>query len=169
MSVKKLFVSRRGATTFHCFLLILFPYSSALKKVILIDDDADEIDLMREAIVQFYGPVECFCFNDPEEALKSILTGIANPPDVIFIDINMPKLTGDMCLQVLRKELRLETVVIAMMSTTMEPENTLFLIRKGADFAFKKPYETEGYRQVVSTVLSFDKSSCPDKPGSFFE
>jgi CheY-like chemotaxis protein len=139
-----------------------------LKKVVLIDDDADELDLLREAIDRFYGPVECLSFEDPEAALKSIMEHIESPPDVIFIDINMPKLTGDMCLQVIRTELRLETVIIAIMSTTMEPENTLFLIRKGADFAFKKPYETEGYRQVVSKVLSFNKSTCPDKPGSFF-
>lgn len=138
-----------------------------MKKIILIDDDTDELDLMRLAIDQYYGPVACFSFEDPEEALKVILADIQNPPDVIFLDINMPKLTGDMCLQVLRNELGLQGVVIAIMSTTMEPENTLFLIRKGADFALKKPYAVEGYRKVISTVLSFEKKTCPDKPDLF--
>jgi CheY-like chemotaxis protein len=138
-----------------------------LKKVVLIDDDVDELALIREAIDLYYGPVECLTYIDPEEALKAILMSIETRPDVIFIDINMPKLTGDMCLEVLRNELRLDDVVIAILSTVMEPENILFFLRKGADFAFKKPYQAEGYRQVVLTVLSFGKTSCPDKPGSF--
>ncbi|MGC3945492.1 MAG: response regulator [Chryseolinea sp.] len=136
--------------------------------MILIDDDSDELELMQEAIEEFYGPVNCTGYRDPEEALKTILSDIQNPPDVIFIDINMPKLTGDMCLQVLRKELALDKVVIAMLSTHMETENIHFLMGKGADFAFRKPAEVQGYRQIVLKVMPYDKTMSSDNPGSFF-
>ncbi|MEJ1237983.1 response regulator [Chryseolinea sp. T2] len=139
-----------------------------MKTVILIDDDPDELELMQQAINDYYGPVQCAAYSDPEEALKAILSNTDAPPDAVFIDINMPKLTGDMCLQVLRKELSLNNVVIAMISTYMDSENQVFLVRNGADFAFKKPYKIEEYRQVVLQVLHFDKSRNPDTPGSFF-
>ena len=139
-----------------------------MKAVILIDDDPDELELMEQAIRDYYGPVNCSAYSDPEEALKAILSNTDTPPDVVFIDINMPKLTGDMCLQVLRKELSLNNVVIAMISTYMDSENQVFLVRNGADFAFKKPYKIEDYRQVILQVLHFDKSKSPGTPGSFF-
>jgi len=139
-----------------------------LRTVILIDDDPDELELMEHAIADYYGPVNCLAYADPEEALKAILSDTSTFPDVVFIDINMPKLTGDMCLQVLRKELALDNMVIAMLSTSMDSENQVFLIRSGADFAFQKPYNAEAYRQVVLQVLNFDKPRSSEKPGSFF-
>ena len=140
-----------------------------MKKVILIDDDPDELELMRHAIDQYYGPTDCSTYLDPEEALKAVLSNISAPPDVVFIDINMPKLTGDMCLQILRNEASLDSVVIALVSTSMEPHNEEFFLRMGADFAYKKPYKLEEYRQSVLKVLTFDKTMSPRKPGSFFD
>ena len=139
-----------------------------MKKVILIDDDPDELELMQSAISQFCEHAQCSTFLDPEEALKAILSNINTPPDVVFIDINMPKLTGDMCLQILRKELALDKVVIAMVSTSMQPDNERFLLSMGADFAFKKPYKIEEYRQSVLKVLNFEKDESSRIPGSFF-
>lgn len=139
-----------------------------MKNIFLIDDDSDDLELLRDAIAAFYGQTNCASFVDPDAALKSILSNIETPPDIVFIDINMPKLTGDMCLQILRKELALDQVVIVMISTSMDSENQVFLLRQGADFAFKKPYKIEEYRQVVLQVLHYDKSRSPDSPGSFF-
>ncbi|MGC3947816.1 MAG: response regulator [Chryseolinea sp.] len=139
-----------------------------MKTVILIDDDPDELELMQQAITDNYQPVDCLAYSDPEEALKAILSNTSTPPDVIFIDINMPKLTGDMCLQVIRKELALNSVVVAMHSTSMDSENQVFLMRRGADFAFQKPYKVEEYRQVVLQVLNFSKPRSSYTPGSFF-
>ena len=61
------------------------------KTVLIIDDDQDDLDIMKQAIQSIDPDLFCLSFIYPEEALKIILGDeFVVTPDYIFIDINMP-------------------------------------------------------------------------------
>jgi CheY-like chemotaxis protein len=63
-----------------------------VSRIWLIDDDAT-VNYVHKRILEKELGVEVVTFNDPSMALKSLKRG-QNPPDLIFLDINMPEMSG---------------------------------------------------------------------------
>lgn len=61
--------------------------------IVFIDDDTEDLELMKEMAIELCFPNQIITFNKPEAALDFLLkSGIT--PLFIISDINMPKLTG---------------------------------------------------------------------------
>lgn len=125
------------------------------KTAILIDDDQDDLDILREVIATIDNNVLCLTFTNPEEAMRVITHDLVFIPDFIFIDINMPRLAGEDCLDHLRKLKEFSRSIITMVSTSMPGSIQAYLLAKGANFAFKKPVKMAEYRTLVQPILEF--------------
>lgn len=125
------------------------------KTVIIIDDDQDDLDIMKQAILGVDSSFLCLSFIYPEEALRVLLSKeLVVLPDYIFIDINMPGITGDKCLAALRTRVEFKDIAIALYSTSM-PESVAEALRaSGADFVFEKPVRLKAYSEILSGILS---------------
>lgn len=64
------------------------------KTIVIIDDDSDDLDTMKEALRQIDPLILCISFLYPEEALRLLSKELILLPDYIFVDINMPKISG---------------------------------------------------------------------------
>lgn len=127
--------------------------SSMSKTVILIDDDPDDVDIMQEALLRLDNSVVYIPFMDPREALQAVTNELILLPNYIFIDINMPGLTGDKCLKELRKHPHLNDVVITMLSTSMPQQVAESLKKDGANFTFQKPPKFEEYHDILTKIF----------------
>lgn len=79
-------------------------------------------------------------------------------PDFVFIDINMPGITGDKCLKALRREKEFENMVIALYSTSM-PETVADALKSaGANFVFEKPVRLKGYVEILTRIIVSDSA-----------
>jgi CheY-like chemotaxis protein len=123
------------------------------KSVIVIDDDQDDIDLLTEAINQFDKSLACISFNSPEKALLFLSGELILMPDYIFIDINMPGITGDKVLNEVRKNSDFDRVIVAMISTTMSKNVSESLKKLGANFTFQKPDKFEVFHSILRKIL----------------
>lgn len=122
------------------------------KIIILIDDDQDDLEIMRE-VIQFVQPgFTCISFIFPEEAVAMLCHKKMLIPDFIFIDMNMPVLTGDKCLQAIRKEKNFDNTIITMFSTSMPGSVAAKLLQQGANFALQKPSNISSYHQIVKSI-----------------
>jgi CheY-like chemotaxis protein len=71
--------------------------------IVLIDDDADDIELMQQAIEEVDPQAVCIPFRHPVKAIKALVDRrFSFVPDHIFLDHNMPEMMGEDCLRVLR-------------------------------------------------------------------
>lgn len=123
------------------------------KTVILIDDDQDDLDLMKETIRKIDESIFCISFIYPEEALRVVNRELVIVPNFIFIDINMRGLTGDKLLKEFRKNKALDNAVITMFSTSMPSTVAQALKDSGADFTFQKPSRVTEYPKVIAPIL----------------
>lgn len=123
------------------------------KLILIIDDDIDDIDILKELIHDIDDKVICIGQTDPVAGMTAIQDFL---PNYIFLDINMPKMTGDVLLKLFRSKEELKSTVIAIMSTSMDEDFAHRLVRNGANYAFEKPANIELLSSTLRKILNHD-------------
>lgn len=129
-----------------------------LQKTILhVDDDADDLFLMGEALKEADASVHILTAHDGREAL-SILERLGNAlPALVILDINMPGMDGREALQELKNNTRWSTIPVVMLSTSSNPHDKAFCEQLGASF-FTKPLLMSGMRETARALLQQARS-----------
>jgi len=125
------------------------------RTILCIDDDADDLQLLSEAVQRI----------DPHcQIIKAFdgLHGLAllqemhqqqQLPSLIVMDINMPKLDGKQTFVRLQATDYFATIPVVVFSTSSSPMDKLFFQSKGATF-ITKPIRFEQLLQVASEMLN---------------
>ena len=90
---------------------------SRYNAILLIDDDEEDQEIFMDALKEVDPLLHCAVANDGEEAMKLLNDDALVKPDLIFIDMNMPKLNGKQVLQALKSTGSLQDVPVIMYST----------------------------------------------------
>lgn len=106
--------------------------------VFLVDDDPDDRELFSEAIAEVGGDTELKVFHDGN-ALMQELRSSAKLPDVIFLDLYMPKMDGAECLAEIRSDRKFDSIGIVLYSSLIAMQRIEELFRKGANRYLRKP------------------------------
>jgi CheY-like chemotaxis protein len=123
------------------------------KAIVIIDDDPEDIEILQEAIAGVDKSAACFGYSDPEEAIDNLLNDLIVLPTHIFLDINMPKLTGDRCLKEIRQHPAFNDAVFIILSTGMLREDCEKFKKMGADFTFAKPLSMQDYKKMLQQIF----------------
>ena len=106
-------------------------------QVLMVDDDMDDQLLFQRALKKIDLSLICETAEDGAEAL--IKLEIPPPPDVIFLDLNMPVMNGFECLSVLKKEEKYKNIPIIIYSTANDAGTIEKAREMGANAFFSKP------------------------------
>jgi CheY-like chemotaxis protein len=104
--------------------------------LLYIDDDSEDVELFREAVTLANPNSKCIFAENGKEGLQILKT---LTPDCIFMDINMPIMDGKETLRYLKKDDRLKSIPVYMLSTTKNSNETNVLREMGARECFVKP------------------------------
>lgn len=121
--------------------------------VIIVDDDVDDQELFIEAVGEVDGSIECVSVSNCEEALVMLKTRKVNP-DMIFLDLNMPRLSGKQCLAEIKRESHLKDIPIVIYTTSSEKRDIDETARLGATHFLTKPNKFEELCRAVSEMVS---------------
>jgi CheY-like chemotaxis protein len=106
---------------------------------LLIDDDIDDREIFELAAGQADQSVKCVFAKDGVDALEQ-LTHVAFIPQYIFLDLNMPRMSGKQCLAEIRKITRLDDVPVIIYSTSGDNREFEEVRKLGAtDYLVKQP------------------------------
>jgi CheY-like chemotaxis protein len=86
--------------------------------------------------------------------LMDYLTKENNPlPDLLFLDLNMPRKNGLQCLKEIRGNPKLKNISIAIYSTSSSEKDIDDTFRNGANVYIKKPNDFNLLKQVLDKVV----------------
>ena len=125
----------------------------------LVDDDADDQEIFDLALQGVGTSTKLEFANDGVEAITRILNDTSFLPHCIFIDLNMPRMNGQQCLQELRKIDRIKHVPIVMYSTTVNPQYLADALNHGATDFIEKPITIEALTESLSRIFSMLQKS----------
>lgn len=125
--------------------------------IIIIDDDSEDLELLKEMITEMGFPNPVITFNDPLAALSFLRKTIIEPL-VILCDINMPKLNG---LQFRSELLTLDSPVNEvpfLFLTTAKPEDEVTLAKELKVRAFYAKAPTfSGMKDIIQSIIDLLK------------
>ena len=111
--------------------------SNLLKRIVLADDDDDDINLFKEAANELCPGIELMVVDDGRK-LMSLLKEVPKP-DAIVLDLNMPAKSGKECLVELRNNPEFDSVKIFILSTSGNKSDINYCLDNGANYYFTKP------------------------------
>jgi CheY-like chemotaxis protein len=124
------------------------------RHILLIDDDLDDQELFGMALKKIVPPAGCLFVNDGILAVQKLQNEPGLTPDIIFVDINMPKMDGIECLTELKKMERLKQVPIYIYSTTGDPDMIAESKNLGAEDFIQKQVYLEDLELLLAETLS---------------
>jgi len=125
-----------------------------ISTILIVDDDDDDQEMLREAIATVATSVRCLSAANGEEALRLLQATDAHRPDLIFLDMNMPRMNG---LGFLRHRGQIDSLAdipVVIYSTSKRPEDEIETRRLGARDFITKPDSFEGIVRMVEGLLA---------------
>lgn len=117
-----------------------------------MDDDVDDLELATSAVQAISKELECFTAKSAESALKQ-LEAKELQPDLIFLDLNMPIMTGQQFLTEIKKKDPLKNIPVIIFSTSSNPSSIIETKELGAADYIVKPMKFSGLIQLLQTAI----------------
>lgn len=129
--------------------------------VLVVDDDPADVELTREALMSHEGDweLDIQVAEDGEEALnylkqQGIFEG-SKRPDIILLDLNMPKKDGREVMQELKSDEQLRTIPVVVVTTSDDQRDISKMYELGANCYLTKPEDLEGFSELYRVLESF--------------
>jgi len=123
-------------------------------KILLVEDNEGDIVLTQEALKDGRIKNNIIIARDGVEALAVLDSG-EGLPDLILLDINLPKLNGLEVLTAIKKDPRLKTIPVIMLSTSDEQNDIFTSYNNYANCFITKPVDFNRFIDVVRTIETF--------------
>lgn len=138
--------------------------------VLQVEDNQGDILLTREALDEIGIPYTLRVLRDGEQA-KTVLQAIAEQregpaPDLILLDINLPKLNGHELLVFIKEHNQLKHVPVVIFTTSSAQEDIAKAYQNQANCYITKPAEAEAFIEALQKIEQFWNHIC-QLPGSF--
>lgn len=122
--------------------------------ILLVEDNPDDIALTSRALKQNNIQNELRIASDGEEALRYLLPeqGVATPPVLILLDLNLPKLSGLDVLRRIRSDARTRFVPVVVLTTSNEERDIVESYQLGANSYVRKPVVFETFLDAIKLL-----------------
>lgn len=126
---------------------------SLYKQIFIVDDDVDDIEILTEAINTIDSSISCSKALNGVEGLTMLKEGGVPMPDIIFLDLNMPRVNGRQFLERIKRDTTLSGIPVVMYSTSGISNEINEIMKMGAKHYLIKPDSFSTLTQQLRTVL----------------
>lgn len=124
--------------------------------IILADDDEDDRLFFTDAFSELKINTKVNTYNDGVELMNYLNSDEAVLPQVLFLDLNMPKKNGIECLHEIKANNKFDDIAIAIYSTSSSEEHIEETFVSGANIYIKKPNDFDTLKKVLSDVVAIN-------------
>lgn len=138
----------------NCFVLVIH-------HLYVVDDDPDDREILTDLILKIRPDMRIEEFPDGEVLLKH-LAGHPVLPDLIFLDLNMPRVDGRDCLLRLKSSPETRHVPVYIYSTSNAPRDQADTQRMGAAGFVVKTSNLRALQQTLHRLLGNNANASTD-------
>ena len=124
--------------------------------IILADDDEDDRMFFTDAFDELKINTKVQTFINGLELMNYLNEDTSVLPNVLFLDLNMPKKNGIECLLEIKENERFKDIAIAIYSTSSSEEHIEETFVNGANIYIKKPNNFATLKKVLSDVVTLN-------------
>lgn len=130
-----------------------------LIEVLLVEDDPQDVEITKEVMELSKVKLNINVVSNGAEALSYLRKedGFDNAvrPDLILLDLNMPKMNGREFLEEVKKDESLKVIPVVVLTTSKADEDIVKTYMLGASCYVTKPVGLEQFQKVVHAVENF--------------
>lgn len=130
-----------------------------LIKVLLVEDDVEDVELTMEVMQMTKIRLDIQIANDGVEALeylnKTADENKENLPDLILLDLNMPRMNGHELLTILKKDKRFKLIPVVILTTSKSESDIAKSYEEGVSCYITKPVGLQEFQSVVEAINAF--------------
>jgi len=124
--------------------------------ILAIEDSDSDLYLLQRVLDESPYPEEIVRARDGEQAIsliRELAGGGSDPlPDLIFIDLNMPRVDGLEVLEQIAKEVAFRAVPLIVVTSSQQDTDRQLAMARGADAYFVKPLEFSSYKGLLKIM-----------------
>ena len=130
--------------------------------VLLVEDDPGDQELTRRALSEDVIKTDLHIVNNGAEAMDYLThqgkytDPQASPmPDLILLDLNMPKMDGRQVLQKLSDDPDLKAIPVVVLTTSSQEEEVVRSYKLGCNSFITKPVQLEKFIKIIRELESY--------------
>ena len=126
--------------------------------ILLVEDSPSDVRLIREALKESPIPVQVMVARDGVEAMDCLRQGelgLAMRPDLILLDLNLPRKNGREVLAEVKGSPNLRQIPVLVMTSSRSDEDIEQAYALNANCYITKPSDLEDYVNVVRSIENF--------------
>jgi CheY-like chemotaxis protein len=130
--------------------------------VLLVEDNPRDVRLTQRAFVQAGLPHELRVVRDGDEALAYLRhegayqdPSTSPRPDVILLDLNLPRMSGHEVIQGLKHDTRFKHIPVLVLTTSGRPDDVRLAYEAGANAYLLKPVEFARFTEIMVQLGKF--------------
>jgi CheY-like chemotaxis protein len=142
--------------------------------ILLADDDKDDRFFFEAALQGISISTVINTVNDGEQLMDYLNKNSENIPDILFLDLSMPRMNGFECLSEIKECIKLKVIYVIMFSTAF-PRDLVYekniinkLLNMGAQDFIRKPSDFTKLKEVVSHAIIKAKPYISKRPKKQF-
>ena len=122
-------------------------------KIILVDDDEDDYVFFQQILGFQTFDTTLHRVSNGDELMKTLRHNNDSLPDIIFLDMKLPGKSGLEILDLIKGDITLSEIIVAIYSTSYVESIAQDLYDKGAEFYIQKPICFKDMQRVIETAL----------------
>jgi len=126
---------------------------------LLIEDNPADVALLKIALAESPHTVQLQVAHDGLEGLSFLRqqssSDEADSPDLVLLDLNLPKLDGHAVLADIKSDPALRQMPVVILSSSTNPEDIVRSYQLGANAYIRKPDNLEDFFATMKTVVDF--------------
>ncbi|WP_329500122.1 response regulator [Kitasatospora herbaricolor] len=123
--------------------------------VLLVEDDTADAMLIEEALFDRGSARTITRAEDGVAALEYLRDSLRRLPDLIILDLNMPRLNGRELLHVLKTDADLQQIPVVVLTTSSAPEDITSSYRHHANAYVTKPVNLDDFTRAAQSIDAF--------------
>ncbi|MBA3665044.1 MAG: response regulator [Bacteroidetes bacterium] len=141
-------------------------------RIIIADDDMDDFDLLKAVLLEQNSNLVIEHAGNGRELLDILNTNYKTgkgSPDLILLDINMPKINGIQALSILKSKKETSDIWVLIYSTSNSPEQMELCYKLGANGFVTKSHSVKRMTEFANKINSFLQDIHPETALGFFK